>query len=69
MSRDADIRAMSLFNASPSELAGIHAAIGAGLVNGTLRPIVGREFPLAEAGRAHLAVLEPGARGKIVLRP
>jgi len=69
MSRDADIRAMSLFNASPAELAGIHAAIGAGLENGTLQPEVGREFPLAEAARAHIAVLESGARGKIVLIP
>lgn len=69
MSRDADIRAMSLFNASPAELAGIHAAIGAGLENGTLRPEVGREFPLAKAAQAHVAVLEPGARGKIVLIP
>lgn len=68
MSRDADIRAMSLFNASPAELSGIHAAIGAGLANGTLRPIVGREFSLAEAAQAQVAVLEPGARGKIVLR-
>ncbi len=69
MSRDADIRGMSLFNASPAELSGIHAAIGAGLANGTLRPIVGREFSLGEAAQAQIAVLEPGARGKIVLRP
>ena len=27
MSRDADVRAMTLFNASPGELAGIHAAL------------------------------------------
>lgn len=67
MSRDADIRAMSLFNASPAELSGIHAALAAGLANGTLRPIVGRRLPLAEAAQAHVAVLEPGAHGKIVL--
>lgn len=69
MKRDADIRAMMLFNASDAELAGIHAALGAGLENGTLRPIVGREMPLADAAKAHVAVLEPGAYGKIVLRP
>jgi len=69
MSRDADIRAMSLFNASAAELASIHAALGAGLENGTLRPVVGREMPLADAPRAHAAVLEPGAYGKIVLIP
>ena len=69
MSRDADVRAMTLFNATPAELAGIHAALAAGLENGTLRPIVGREMPLADAAKAHVAVLEPGATGKIVLKP
>jgi NADPH2:quinone reductase len=69
MSRDADVRAMTLFNATPAELAGIHAALAAGLENGTLRPVVGRELPLADAAKAHVAVLEPGAYGKIVLKP
>jgi len=69
MSRDADVRAMTLFNATPVELAGIHAALAAGLENGTLRPIVGREMALADAAKAHIAVLEPGAIGKIVLKP
>ncbi len=69
MTRDATVLGMSLFNASPQELASIHAAIEAGLESGTLRPIVGREFPLAEAARAHEEVLKPGALGKIVLVP
>lgn len=69
MKRDADIRAMTLFNATDAELAGIHTALGAGLENGTLRPVVGREMPLADAAKAHIAVLEPGAYGKIVLIP
>lgn len=69
MKRDADIRAMMLFNASEAELADIHAALGAGLENGTLRPVVGREMALSDAAQAHVAVLEPGAHGKIVLVP
>jgi NADPH2:quinone reductase len=69
MTRDATVLGMSLFNASPQELSSIHAAIAAGLESGTLRPIVGREFPLAEAARAHEEVLKPGALGKIVLIP
>jgi NADPH2:quinone reductase len=69
MSRDADIRGMTLFNASPDDLSRIHAALGAGLSNGTLRPVVGQEIPLAEAPRAHEAVMHPGAHGKIVLIP
>ena len=44
-------------------------ALTAGLANGTLRPVVGRELPLAEAAAAHKAMLEPGAYGKIVLVP
>jgi NADPH2:quinone reductase len=69
MSRDADVRAMTLFNATPAELAEIHAALGQGLNARTLRPIVGRQLPLADASKAHVAVLESGALGKIVLRP
>ena len=69
MSRDAEIRGMILFNASPEELLGIHAAIRAGLENGTLRPVIGKEIPLADAQKAHIAVMEPGAYGKIVLVP
>jgi NADPH2:quinone reductase len=67
MARDAEIRGMILFNASPAEMAGIHAAVGAGLRDGTLRPVVAREFALADAPRAHEAVMSPGAHGKIVL--
>ncbi len=69
MGRDAAILGMTLFNATPAELVSIHAALVAGLENGTLNPIVSREFPLADAPRSHEAVLEPGASGKIVLIP
>ncbi|HET8676161.1 MAG TPA: NADPH:quinone reductase [Blastocatellia bacterium] len=67
MTRDASILGMTLMNVSDVERAGIHAALVAGLENNTLRPVVGRQFKLAEAARAHEAVLEPGAYGKIVL--
>jgi NADPH:quinone reductase len=67
MQRDADIRGMILPNASPTEMASIHAALVAGLENGTLRPMIGKEFPLAEAAEAHRAVMGSGALGKIVL--
>lgn len=69
MSRDAAILGMLILNASEKERAGLKAAVQAGLENGTLRPVVGREIPLAEAPQAHRAVLEPGAHGKIVLIP
>ena len=69
MQRDADVRGMVLPNTPPAELASIHAALVAGLENGTLRPVIAKEFPLAEAAQAHRAVMEPGALGKIVLVP
>jgi NADPH:quinone reductase len=67
MQRDADLRGMVMPNTPPEDLASIHAAPVAGLENGTLRPVIGKEFPLAEVAEAHRAVMEPGAFGKIVL--
>ena len=69
MSRHASIRAFTLWGITPTEEAEIHAGLIAGLANGTLRPVVGKEVPLAEASRAHKEILEPGAAGKIVLIP
>jgi NADPH2:quinone reductase len=68
MQLDADVRGMILPNTPPAELASIHAALVAGLDNGTLRPVIGKEFPLADAAQAHRAVMGSGATGKIVLR-
>ncbi len=68
MGRDASIHGMSLNNAGEADLSRIHAALVAGLENGTLRPVVGRELPLAAAARAHEQVMAAGAYGKIVLQ-
>jgi NADPH:quinone reductase len=67
MSRRGSILAFTLWGISDAEEKEIHAGLLAGMENGTLRPIVGKELPLAEAARAHKEVLEPGAFGKIVL--
>jgi NADPH2:quinone reductase len=67
MARDAAILGMTLFNCTPDDLRRIHSALVAGLANGTLRPVVGRELPLAQAGEAQRAVIEEKAFGKIVL--
>jgi NADPH2:quinone reductase len=69
MFRDSTIYGMLLWNITPEDAASAHAAIAAGLQNGTLRPIVGVEMPLADAPKAHRKVMEPGAFGKIVLVP
>jgi NADPH:quinone reductase len=69
MGREAAILGMTLYNASDKELASMHAAFAAGLANGTLRPVISRELPLAEAAAAHHAVMESSTFGKIVLIP
>jgi len=67
MARRASARGFTLWAATEQESREMHAAIAAGLANGTLRPIVGKELPLQEAPQAHQDVLKPGAYGKIVL--
>jgi NADPH:quinone reductase len=67
MSRRGSILAFTLWAVTPAESGEIHAGLNAGLENGTLRPVIGKKIPLAEAGRAHKEVLAPGASGKIVL--
>jgi NADPH2:quinone reductase len=69
MSKDGAVLGMTMFNATAEEYRVIHAALAPGFENGTLAPVVGRELPLAQAPQAHVAVLEPGAYGKIVLIP
>lgn len=67
MGRRASIRAFTLWAVTAVEEAQIHAGLFAGLEDGTLRPVVGKVLPLAEAARAHTEILEPGSAGKIVL--
>ena len=69
MVRDAAILGMTLFNVNEQDMAAIHAGLVAGLENGTLRPVIGKEIPLAEAPRSHKEVMESSAYGKIVLTP
>ena len=69
MTRDVSILGLSLRNATPEERPRIDAALNAGLEDGALKPVVGRELALAEAPEAHRAVLASGAFGKIVLLP
>lgn len=69
MRHNAAILGLLLFNATAEEQRCMHAAIYAGLETGTLKPVVGRELPLAEAPESHRAVMAPGAYGKIVLIP
>ncbi|HKT47234.1 MAG TPA: NADPH:quinone reductase [Candidatus Acidoferrales bacterium] len=69
MARRGAVRAFTLWAVTEPEAREIHAAIEAGLENGTLRPVVGKELPLKDAPKAHEDVMAPGAFGKIVLVP
>ena len=69
MSRDAEVRGMSLSVAPEDEMVRAHAAVAAGLESGALRPVVGAELPLADAAGAHRQVIDGPAYGKIVLLP
>ena len=69
MSRRASVHAFTLWGLTEAELAEVAAGVVAGLANGTLRPVVGKEIPLAEAPRAHVEQMAGGAHGKIVLIP
>jgi NADPH2:quinone reductase len=60
---------IGVMGGKPEEVAQAHAAIGAGLGAGTLRPIIGKEMPLADAPKAHHEIIEGQAYGKIVLVP
>lgn len=69
MARRGTAKGFTLWAATETEQVEMHAAIGAGLENGTLRPIVGKELLLKDAPQAHVDVLAPGAHGKIALVP
>lgn len=70
MSRESDIRGVTLASATEADYNEMHAALVAGLENGTLRPVIGQKIPLHDAAKAHTEVMKPtGAQGKIVLMP
>jgi NADPH:quinone reductase len=69
MTREAAVFGVFLWKVPGVEASEAHAALQAGLGNGTLRPVIAAELPLASAPETHRRVMGPGARGKIVLIP
>ncbi len=65
MQRTASVR--GVMGMTDDERRRVDAALLAGLRQRTLVPVVGRRFPLEEAASAHVAVMSPGAGGKVVL--
>jgi NADPH2:quinone reductase len=69
MMKEADASGFTLWNVPEQDLASIHQAIVKGLESGAFKPVIDEVIPLAEAQRAHEAILAPGTFGKIVLKP
>ena len=69
MMKELDIRGVAIWNTNAEQVRPMMQDILAGVAEGKLRPIIGTEMPLAEAAAAHVAVLQPGAYGKLVLIP
>jgi NADPH2:quinone reductase len=69
MNAEGAILGMRMPNARPDEMEAARAGVDAGLRRGALRPVVGRELPLAEAARAHRLLTERPALGRLVLVP
>jgi len=67
MSKDACIMGMSMFNASPAQRKQIHQALFASAEKGEINPIIAKRFQLADSAEAHVAVMESGATGNIVI--
>ena len=67
MSKDAAILGMALWNVPDEERTRINLALTAALERRALRPVVGREFPLADAAAAQTEALANGTNGKVVL--
>jgi NADPH2:quinone reductase len=69
MTREAALFGVFLWKVAGGEASETNAALQAGLGNGTLRPVIAAELPLASTPEAHRRVMRPDARGKIVLMP
>jgi len=69
MMKELDIRGVMLWNVSEALLTDIMADILAAAAEGSIKPKVGREFPLADAAKAHELVVQTGNAGKLVLIP
>jgi NADPH2:quinone reductase len=69
MAKRSSARGFTLWAVTEAEAREIHAGLNAGFENGSLRPVIGKEIPLAEAARAHKEIMEPGSHGKMILVP
>jgi NADPH2:quinone reductase len=69
MQRDLSILGMITTNATEPEIAAIHDAIQAGLEDASLRPVIAKRLPIAQAPKAHQEIILSPHHGKIILIP
>jgi len=69
MMKELDVRGIALWNVEAGLLRQIMADVLVGVADGSLKPVIGKSMSLSEAAAAHVAVLEPGAKGKLILVP
>ena len=67
MAKDASVQGLILNHAAPGQMKAIFKGIHAGLLDQTLRPVIGEAIPLDQASRAHDQVMSGSHLGKIVL--
>lgn len=69
MSRELNIHGLMLMKATPEESNELYADIEKGLLQGKIKPVIARRFPLEQAPQAHREIMESGHQGKIILLP
>jgi len=68
MMKDASVVGMGLLNANEKDWEDMGAALTAGFQNGTLTPIVDKEYPLEKVADVHKDIIESsGAKGNLIL--
>ncbi|XP_068197177.1 quinone oxidoreductase [Antennarius striatus] len=68
MVKESCIMGVALTFATPEEKKQCAALLFAGMETGWLRPVIGSQYPLDQAAKAHQDIIQsPGATGKIVL--
>jgi NADPH2:quinone reductase len=69
MVRDADIRGLIWFNAPKGVVGKVFGDFYSGLADGSIKPIIRRSLPLANAPEAHELQMTRGSLGNLVLLP
>lgn len=68
MAKEADILGMAIWNFTPRQYSEALHAIRGFLRSGVIKPVVGEELPLAQAGAAQAAIIDHQSQGKMVLK-